>query len=104
MVAISRINGCNIPFFERLAGASDKNVIAPMDVFRSSTKNKRSLFPIRLDRDRWNPDLVQGNESIPVSVRNQQGEYLELIYDTHPTRATLLTSMKNSHANVRAVS
>jgi hypothetical protein len=79
-----------VPFFERLASASDKNVITPIDVFTSSTDKNQAVAYFQYD---W---TVNDGTLISFKVmdlfRFQPGtdkvEYLDLIYDTHPIRAT----------------
>jgi len=78
------------PFFERLGGASAKNVITPIDVFVSAGDTPRATAFFRYD---WTVndgtlisfDVMDLFEFEPGSDKVRR---LSLIYDTHPIRAT----------------
>jgi hypothetical protein len=78
------------PFFERLAAASDKNTITPIDIFVSASQQDQAVAYFQYD---W---TVKDGTLITFKVmdlfRFKPGsllvEYLDLIYDTHPIRMT----------------
>jgi hypothetical protein len=78
------------PFFDRLAGASSKNVITPIDIFLSSTEKDHAVAYFQYD---W---TVRDGTLITFKVMDlftfEQGSdkvtYLDLIYDTNPIRTT----------------
>jgi hypothetical protein len=76
------------PFFDRLAGASTKNVITPIDIFLSRTEKNHATAYFQYD---W---TVRDGTLITFKVMDlftfERGTnkitYLDLIYDTHPIR------------------
>jgi hypothetical protein len=78
------------PFFDRLAGASTRNVITPIDIFTSESKRNCATAYFQYD---W---TVRDGTLITFKVMDlftfePQGDkviYLDLIYDTHPIRET----------------
>ena len=78
------------PFFDRLAGASSKNVITPIDIFLSSAEKNHAVAYFQYD---W---TVRDGTLITFKVMDlftfERGSdkvtYLDLIYDTHPIRAS----------------
>ncbi|RJF95109.1 nuclear transport factor 2 family protein [Noviherbaspirillum saxi] len=78
------------PFFQRLQGASSRNVITPIDVFSSANGSNRATAYFQYD---W---TVSDGTLITFKVMDlfefEDGgnriKYLSLIYDTHPIRAT----------------
>jgi hypothetical protein len=78
------------PFFDRLAGASSKNVITPIDIFLSSADKNHAIAYFQYD---W---TVRDGTLITFKVMDlftfEQGSdkvtYLDLIYDTHPIRTS----------------
>ncbi len=78
------------PFFDRLAEASARNVITAIDIFLSSTAKNRATAYFQYD---W---TVRDGTLITFKVMDlftfdpgtDKVTYLELIYDTHPIRAT----------------
>ncbi|HEY6136022.1 MAG TPA: nuclear transport factor 2 family protein [Rubrivivax sp.] len=78
------------PFFDRLAGASTKNVITPIDIFLSTSEQHHATAYFQYD---W---TVRDGTLITFKVmdlfRFEPGShlvtYIDLIYDTHPIRAS----------------
>jgi hypothetical protein len=78
------------PFFDRLAGASTQNVITPIDIFLSTSEQHHATAYFQYD---W---TVRDGTLITFKVmdlfRFEPGTnlviYLDLIYDTHPIRAS----------------
>ena len=77
-------------FFDRLAEASSENVITPIDIFVSADDNNHATCYFQYD---W---TVRDGTVISFKVMDlftfaegtEKIEYLNLIYDTHPIRAT----------------
>ncbi len=78
------------PFFDRLAGASAQNVITPIDIFLSPAQKQHAVAYFQYD---W---TVRDGTLITFKVMDlftfePQGDkitHLDLIYDTHPIRAS----------------
>lgn len=78
------------PFFDRLAGASSKNVITPIDIFLSDSGQNHATAYFRYD---W---TVRDGTVITFKVMDlftfgsdvDKVTYLDLIYDTHPIRVS----------------
>lgn len=78
------------PFFDRLAGASAKNVITPIDIFLSNSGKNHATAYFRYD---W---TVRDGTVITFKVMDlftfepdgDKVTYLDIIYDTHPIRAS----------------
>lgn len=78
------------PFFDRLAGASTKNVITPIDIFLSAADKHHATAYFQYD---W---TVRDGTLITFKVMDlftfepgtHKVTYLDLIYDTHPIRAS----------------
>ena len=78
------------PFFDRLAGATSKNIITPIDIFLSSSEKYHAVAYFQYD---W---TVRDGTIITFKVMDlftfERGSnkvtYLDLIYDTHPIRIT----------------
>jgi hypothetical protein len=76
------------PFFDRLAAASSRNVITPIDIFLSESKKEHATAYFQYD---W---TVRDGTLITFKVMDlftfESGtdkiKYLDLIYDTHPIR------------------
>jgi hypothetical protein len=76
------------PFFDRLAGASETNVITPIDIFLSESESPRAVAYFQYD---WTVSdgtvitfkVMDYFEFAPVSALVRS---LDLIYDTHPIR------------------
>jgi hypothetical protein len=79
------------PFFDRLAGASSKNVITPIDIFLSSAEENLAIAYFQYD---W---TVRDGTLITFKVMDlftfergsEKVTYLDLIYDTHPIRTSV---------------
>lgn len=78
------------PFFDRLADASTRNVITPIDIFLSTTDQHHATAYFQYD---W---TVRDGSVITFKVMDlfsfEPGtplvSYLDLIYDTHPIRVS----------------
>lgn len=78
------------PFFDRLAGASTKNVITPIDIFLSTSGQNHATAYFQYG---W---TVRDGTVITFKVMDlftfdpDSGKvtYLDLIYDTHPIRVS----------------
>jgi hypothetical protein len=78
------------PFFDRLAGASAKNVITPIDIFMSHSGKNHATAYFQYD---W---TVRDGTLITFKVMDLftfdrdsvKVRYLDIIYDTHPIRAS----------------
>lgn len=78
------------PFFDRLADASTRNVITPIDIFLSTTDQQHATAYFQYD---W---TVRDGTVITFKVMDlfsfEPGtplvSYLDLIYDTHPIRVS----------------
>lgn len=77
------------PFFDRLAGASTQNVITPIDIFLSDSGRQHATAYFQYD---W---TVRDGTLITFKVMDlftfdadHKVTYLDLIYDTHPIRAS----------------
>lgn len=78
------------PFFDRLADASTRNVITPIDIFLSTTEQHHATAYFQYD---W---TVRDGSVITFKVMDlfsfEPGtplvSYLDLIYDTHPIRVS----------------
>jgi hypothetical protein len=78
------------PFFERLAAASAKNVITPIDIFVSDSGKNHATAYFQYD---W---TVRDGSLITFKVMDlftfepdgDKVTYLDIIYDTHPIRVS----------------
>jgi hypothetical protein len=78
-------------FFDRLAEASTKNVITPIDIFLSATEKNHATAYFQYD---W---TVRDGTLITFKVMDlftfepdeNKAVYLDLIYDTHPIRVSV---------------
>jgi hypothetical protein len=78
------------PFFDRLAAASAKNVITPIDIFLSNSAKNHATAYFQYD---W---TVRDGTLITFKVMDlftfepdgDKVTYLDIIYDTHPIRAS----------------
>jgi len=78
------------PFFDRLAEVSDENTITPIDIFLSTKDKNHATAYFQYD---WK--LVDGTlitfkvmDLFTFDADSSKVTYLDLIYDTHPIRAT----------------
>ncbi|KRB93115.1 nuclear transport factor 2 family protein [Noviherbaspirillum sp. Root189] len=78
------------PFFERLQGASNRNVITPIDVFTSTTGANRATAYFQYDWTVTDGTLITFKvmDLFEFDEGSDKVSYLTLIYDTHPIRAT----------------
>jgi ribosomal protein S18 acetylase RimI-like enzyme len=78
------------PFFDRLAGASTKNVITPIDVFLSATDKNLATAYFQYDWTVRDGTLISFKVMDLFTFDPTSGlvTYLDLIYDTHPIRAS----------------
>ena len=78
------------PFFDRLADASEKNVITPIDVFVSERQRNHAVAYFRYDWTVRDGTLITFNvmDLFTFEPDGDRVVHLDLIYDTHPIRAT----------------
>lgn len=77
-------------FFDRLAGASASNVITPIDVFLSDSDENSAIAYFQYD---WTvrDGTVITFKAVDLFAFDPDSDlvaYLDIIYDTHPIRAT----------------
>ena len=79
-----------VPFFEKLATASEKNVITPIDIFSSSSDKNQAIAYFQYDWTVTDETLITFKvmDLFRFKLGTNKVEYLDLIYDTHPIRAT----------------
>ena len=78
------------PFFERLGGASAKNVITPIDTFVSAGDTPRATAFFRYDWTVNDGTLISFEvmDLFEFEPGSDKIRRLSLIYDTHPIRST----------------
>jgi hypothetical protein len=78
------------PFFDRLAGASTKNVITPIDIFLSTTEKNHATAYFQYDWTVRDGTLITFKvmDLFTFELGTNKVTYLDLIYDTHPIRAS----------------
>ena len=78
------------PFFDRLAGASDKNVITPIDIFLSNSGNNHATAYFRYDWTVRDGTLITFKvmDLFTFEPDSDRITYLDIIYDTHPIRVS----------------
>jgi hypothetical protein len=78
------------PFFDRLAGASAKNVITPIDIFLSDSGKNHATAYFRYDWTVRDGTLITFKvmDLFTFAPGSDQVTYLDIIYDTHPIRAS----------------
>jgi hypothetical protein len=78
------------PFFDRLAEASTKNVITPIDIFVSSTQKHHATAYFQYDWTVRDGTLITFKvmDLFTFEPGSHQIIHLDLIYDTHPIRAS----------------
>jgi hypothetical protein len=78
------------PFFDRLAGASAKNVITPIDIFLSATEKNHATAYFQYDWTVRDGTLITFKvmDLFTFDPGSSKVTYLDLIYDTHPIRAS----------------
>ena len=78
------------PFFDRLAGASTKNVITPIDIFLSATEQHQATAYFQYDWTVRDGTLITFKvmDLFTFEPGSQRVTRLDLIYDTHPIRVS----------------
>lgn len=78
------------PFFDRLAGASSQNVITPIDIFLSQTDQHHATAYFQYDWTVRDGTLISFKvmDLFSFEPGGDKVSYLDLIYDTHPIRAS----------------
>ena len=78
------------PFFDRLAGASTKNVITPIDIFLSNSGQNHATAYFQYDWTVRDGTLITFKVMDLFTFEPDSGKvtYLDLIYDTHPIRVS----------------
>lgn len=78
------------PFFDRLAGASARNVITPIDIFLSATEKNHATAYFQYDWTVKDGTLITFKvmDLFTFEADSNRVAYLDLIYDTHPIRAS----------------
>jgi SnoaL-like protein len=78
------------PFFDRLAQASTKNVITPIDIFLSSSDKKHAAAYFQYDWTVRDGTLITFKvmDLFTFEPNSDKVTYLDLIYDTHPVRVS----------------
>ncbi len=78
------------PFFDRLAGASAANVITPIDIFLSNSERNHATAYFQYDWTVTDGTLITFKvmDLFTFETGSHEVTYLDLIYDTHPIRAT----------------
>lgn len=76
------------PFFDRLAGASAKNVISPIDIFLGVTEKNHATAYFQYDWTVSDGTLITFKvmDLFTFETGNNKVAHLNLIYDTHPIR------------------
>jgi hypothetical protein len=76
------------PFFDRLAGASTRNVITPIDIFLSATEKNHATAYFQYDWTVRDGTLITFKvmDLFTFELGTNKVTYLDLIYDTHPIR------------------
>ena len=78
------------PFFDRLAGASTKNIITPIDIFLSTSGQNHATAYFQYDWTVRDGTLITFKVMDLFTFDPDSGKvtYLDLIYDTHPIRVS----------------
>jgi hypothetical protein len=78
------------PFFDRLAGASAKNAITPIDIFMSQSGKNHATAYFQYDWTVRDGTLITFNvmDLFTFERDSDKVTYLDIIYDTHPIRAS----------------
>jgi hypothetical protein len=77
-------------FFDRLAGASARNVITPIDIFISSAGLRHATAYFQYDWTVNDGTLISFKvmDLFEFEEHSHRVTHLDLIYDTHPIRAS----------------
>ena len=75
-------------FFDRLADASTKNVITPIDIFISASDSRHATAYFQYDWTVRDGTLISFKvmDLFTFARGSSRFEHLDLIYDTHPIR------------------
>ena len=78
------------PFFDRLAGASTKNVITPIDIFLGTSGQNHATAYFQYDWTVRDGTLITFKvmDLFTFDPDSEKVTYLDLIYDTHPIRVS----------------
>ena len=78
------------PFFDRLAEASSKNVITPIDIFLSATNKHHATAYFQYDWTVRDATVITFKvmDLFTFEPETDKVTHLDLIYDTHPIRST----------------
>ena len=78
------------PFFDRLDGASAKNVITPIDIFLSNSGKNHATAYFQYDWTVRDGTLITFKvmDLFTFAPTGDKVTYLDLIYDTHPIRVS----------------
>lgn len=78
------------PFFDRLDGASSKNVITPIDIFLSDSQQNHATAYFQYDWTVRDGTLITFKvmDLFAFEPGSTRVTHLDLIYDTHPIRST----------------
>jgi len=78
------------PFFDRLARASANNVITPIDIFLSNSGKNHATAYFQYDWTVRDGTLITFKvmDLFTFAPDSDQVTYLDIIYDTHPIRAS----------------
>ena len=78
------------PFFDRLAGVSASNVITPIDIFLSNSGKNHATAYFQYDWTVRDGTLITFKvmDLFTFAPGSDQVTYLDIIYDTHPIRAS----------------
>src|SRR5205085_5535391 len=81
---------CAGPFFDRLAGASTKNTITPIDIFLSNSEKSHAIAYFQYDWTVRDGTLITFKvmDLFRFEPEGVKVASLDLIYDTHPIRAS----------------
>jgi hypothetical protein len=76
------------PFFDRLAGASETNVITPIDIFLSESESPRAVAYFQYDWTVTDGTIITFKvmDYFEFAPESNLVTSLDLIYDTHPIR------------------
>ena len=78
------------PFFDRLARASAKNVITPIDIFLSNSGKNHATAYFQYDWTVRDGTLITFKvmDLFTFEPDSDKAAHLDIIYDTHPIRAS----------------
>jgi hypothetical protein len=78
------------PFFDRLAGASVKNVITPIDIFVSDSDQNHAAAYFQYEWTVRDGTLITFKvmDLFTFEPNGDRVTYLDIIYDTHPIRSS----------------